>query len=313
MRLAVYGAVLVITLGSVLLGLDWLSAPMSPMADTEAGLHAPPAVRPPPAPVVVTPVAPNAPIGAPIVPPKLVAPAVPSAPAATAAQAPACAADRRAGAASARSAMSRGRLHGRLSIVPRVGLHLYAERRAAQALHEITRRIVPIYRRNLRGTGLAARALRLDTATFSADPTMQFLVYLTVLMVSISTVLLEVHWLTSPPPQPKPAVAAQAANVPAPPRKVEGPTAALSPVYPKPTETPSAAPSNEAPNRSHSPATAITGLAKSCARSDRSCCKSRAAKAGGRDDGRCRARKCGGRVEGIRNSFCRARVCHNVE
>ena len=40
---------------------------------------------------------------------------------------------------------------------------------------------------------------------------MQFLVYLTVLMVSISTVLLEVHWLTSPAPQPKPAV--QAANV----------------------------------------------------------------------------------------------------
>jgi len=88
MRLAVYGAVLVITLGSVLLGLDWLSAPMSPMADTEAGLHAPPAVRPPPAPVAVTPVAPNAPIGAPIMPPKLVAPAVPSAPATTAAQTP---------------------------------------------------------------------------------------------------------------------------------------------------------------------------------------------------------------------------------
>ncbi len=37
---------------------------------------------------------------------------------------------------------------------------------------------------------------------------MQFLVYLTVLMVSISTVLLEVHWLTSPAPQPKPAVQA---------------------------------------------------------------------------------------------------------
>jgi hypothetical protein len=89
MRLAVYGAVLVIALGSVLLGLDWLSAPMSPMADTQAGLHAPPAVRPPPAPVVVSPVAPNAPIGAPIVPPKLVAPAAPSAPAATAEQTPA--------------------------------------------------------------------------------------------------------------------------------------------------------------------------------------------------------------------------------
>jgi hypothetical protein len=64
---------------------------------------------------------------------------------------------------------------------------------------------------------------------------MQFLVYLTVLMVSISTVLLEVHWLTSPAPQPKPAV--QAANVPTAPRKVEGPTAALSPVYPKPADT----------------------------------------------------------------------------
>src|SRR5438093_692306 len=33
---------------------------------------------------------------------------------------------------------------------------------------------------------------------------MQFLVYLAVLMVAISTVLLEVHWLTSPAPQPKP-------------------------------------------------------------------------------------------------------------
>jgi hypothetical protein len=35
---------------------------------------------------------------------------------------------------------------------------------------------------------------------------MQFLVYLTLLMVAISTVLLEVHWLASPEPQPKPAV-----------------------------------------------------------------------------------------------------------
>jgi BA14K-like protein len=89
MRLAVYGAVLTITLGSVLLGLDWLSAPMPPMADTAAGLHAPPAVRPPPVPVAVTPATPNTAIGAPIVPPGLVTPAVPSAPAATAAQAPA--------------------------------------------------------------------------------------------------------------------------------------------------------------------------------------------------------------------------------
>jgi hypothetical protein len=35
---------------------------------------------------------------------------------------------------------------------------------------------------------------------------MQFLAYLTVLIVAISTVLLEVHWLASPEPQPKPAV-----------------------------------------------------------------------------------------------------------
>jgi len=62
---------------------------------------------------------------------------------------------------------------------------------------------------------------------------MQFLVYLTVLMVSISTVLLELHWLTSPAPQPKPAVQASAA----PPPKVEGPSAALSPVYPRKAET----------------------------------------------------------------------------
>jgi hypothetical protein len=59
---------------------------------------------------------------------------------------------------------------------------------------------------------------------------MQFLVYLTVLMVSVSTVLLEVHWLTSPPPQPKGAVRTTAALVPIP--KAEGPNAELSPVYP---------------------------------------------------------------------------------
>ena len=80
---------------------------------------------------------------------------------------------------------------------------------------------------------------------------MQFLVYLTVLMVSISTVLLEVHWLTSPAPQPKPAV--QATNVPAPPRKVEGPTEALSPVYPKPAETAAAAPTSAPPSQPQQP------------------------------------------------------------
>jgi BA14K-like protein len=62
---------------------------------------------------------------------------------------------------------------------------------------------------------------------------MQFLVYLTVLMVSVSTVLLEIHWLTTPAPQPKPAVQASAA----PPRpKVEGPNAELSPIYPRKVE-----------------------------------------------------------------------------
>jgi BA14K-like protein len=91
MRLAVYGAVLAIALGSVFFGLDWLSAPMSPMVDTRAGLSAvPPPITPrananvstnPPAPAVPTnvakPIAPSAPaqpkanIGAPIVAPGL--------------------------------------------------------------------------------------------------------------------------------------------------------------------------------------------------------------------------------------------------
>jgi hypothetical protein len=64
---------------------------------------------------------------------------------------------------------------------------------------------------------------------------MQFLVYLTVLMVSVSTVLLEVHWLTSPPPQPK-AVVRTAAPVPVP--KADGPNAQLSPVYPTKVDPP---------------------------------------------------------------------------
>jgi hypothetical protein len=88
MRLAVYGAVLAIALGSVLLGLDWLSAPMSPMADTEAGLRA--VAPPPPVAMKPAPVAPKATIGAPIVPPGLVTPAIPNRPVSsgTAAQAP---------------------------------------------------------------------------------------------------------------------------------------------------------------------------------------------------------------------------------
>ena len=46
-----------------------------------------------------------------------------------------------------------------------------------------------------------------------AGRAMQFLVYLTVLMVSVSTILLEVHWLTSPAPPPKPTI--QGKRVPA--------------------------------------------------------------------------------------------------
>ena len=68
-----------------------------------------------------------------------------------------------------------------------------------------------------------------------ADRAMQFLVYLTVLMVSVSTILLEVHWLTSPAPPAKPAIQASA-SPPTP--KTEGPNAALSPVYPKKADAP---------------------------------------------------------------------------
>jgi hypothetical protein len=69
-----------------------------------------------------------------------------------------------------------------------------------------------------------------------ADRTMQFLVYLTVLMVSVSTILLEMHWLTSPAPPLKPAIQATSASPPTP--KIEGPNAALSPVYPKKADAP---------------------------------------------------------------------------
>jgi hypothetical protein len=81
---------------------------------------------------------------------------------------------------------------------------------------------------------------------------MQFLVYLTVLMVSVSTVLLEIHWLTTPPPQPKPAVQASA---PPPRPKVEGPNAELSPIYPKKVEPVQAAPSQNNVQYNASPAT----------------------------------------------------------
>ena len=63
MQFAVYGAVLLIALGSVLLGLDWASAPMSPMVNTAAGLRA----AAPPAPAVPS-AAVNAPIPGPTPP-----------------------------------------------------------------------------------------------------------------------------------------------------------------------------------------------------------------------------------------------------
>jgi len=59
---------------------------------------------------------------------------------------------------------------------------------------------------------------------------MQLLAYIVVLAVSVSTILLELHWLTSPAPQPKPTVQSSTA----PPVRVEGPNVELSPVYPRP-------------------------------------------------------------------------------
>jgi hypothetical protein len=105
MRLVVYSAVAVIALGSVLLGLDWLSAPMSPMADTVAGRRvvAPPRVAAPmPAntpmsPVATTPAtapeAPKATIGAPIIAPGLTLPRSANVPASPGAAAQAVAAE----------------------------------------------------------------------------------------------------------------------------------------------------------------------------------------------------------------------------
>lgn len=88
---------------------------------------------------------------------------------------------------------------------------------------------------------------------------MQFLVYLTVLMVSVSTVLLEVHWLTTPAPQPKPAVQASAT----PPRpKVEGPNAELSPIYPRKVEVVQPAPTQNNVQYNVAPASAGNTAAK---------------------------------------------------
>jgi hypothetical protein len=92
MRLAVYSAVLVIALGTVLLGLDRLPAPMSPMVDTPAGLRAAAPPQPVQAPAAqASSPAPSTTIGAPIVAPTLAAPARPAAPATAGAAAQAAA------------------------------------------------------------------------------------------------------------------------------------------------------------------------------------------------------------------------------
>ena len=62
---------------------------------------------------------------------------------------------------------------------------------------------------------------------------MQFLVYVTLLMVSISTVLLEVHWLTSPEPRLNPTVQTRAVQAP----KTEGSKAGVRTVHPDPSQS----------------------------------------------------------------------------
>ena len=233
MRLAVYGAVLVIALGGVLLGLDWLSAPMSPMVNTEAGLRA---VAPPPPPAIA-----GSGCGS-------------------------------SGNCTARRPLARRLFHPtwcrrdqvhRFRPGPRRGRHrpnrslrrsLRCAVMSARARPPIVRSAHPTARicrppasanfaRNKRRPvpwiclrlmaeppWQAGRFVLNGGTSRNRRATMQFLVYLTVLMVSVSTVLLEVHWLTSPPPQPKAAVQAASAAPPAP--KAEGPNPTLSPVYP---------------------------------------------------------------------------------
>jgi hypothetical protein len=64
---------------------------------------------------------------------------------------------------------------------------------------------------------------------------MQFIVYIAVLLVSISSILLELDWLTKPKLETKPAVHATSAPPPVPRvvAKADGPNAELNPVYPK--------------------------------------------------------------------------------
>ena len=64
---------------------------------------------------------------------------------------------------------------------------------------------------------------------------MQFIVYIAVLFVSISSILLELDWLTKPKLETKPAMHATSAPPPVPRvvAKADGPNAELNPVYPK--------------------------------------------------------------------------------
>src|SRR5262245_56919684 len=87
-------------------------------------------------------------------------------------------------------------------------------------------------------------------------------------MVAISTVLLDVHWLTSPAPQPKPTV--QAGSPPSPP-KVEGPNAALSPIYPKKLDAPRPAEGNSQAQTAPASPPQTTGAGRG-ARTTCTCC-----------------------------------------
>ena len=85
---------------------------------------------------------------------------------------------------------------------------------------------------------------------------MQFLAYIVVLLVSVSTILLELHWLTSRR-RSRNRRFRQGRSAPVPRPKIEGPNAELSPVYPKQADAPrpveAAAPQAVAPARSRQP------------------------------------------------------------
>jgi hypothetical protein len=80
----------------------------------------------------------------------------------------------------------------------------------------------------LQGTAGATAAFSFRLENERGSLKMQFLVYVTLLMVSISTVLLEVHWLASPEPRLNPTVQTRAVQTP----KAEGSNAGIRTVYP---------------------------------------------------------------------------------